>query len=162
MLFGMLNCGAVTTASAAMKERVRFVMCALDAYQQTITCFTLPKAFGVSSLHPLSLDVVVKRPGARLSDGDPETAIQVKSPGRAFTGSREVTWDAWAARVQECSDRGELVAGDSEASTVPAIDLVIGRDKLVRGKPLGSFHAHEGNGMATLPTPEVRLILASR
>jgi hypothetical protein len=30
ILFGMLNCGAVTT-SAAMKERVTFVMCALDA-----------------------------------------------------------------------------------------------------------------------------------
>jgi hypothetical protein len=40
ILFGMLNCGAVTTASAAMKERVTFVMCVLDAYQQTPTCFT--------------------------------------------------------------------------------------------------------------------------
>jgi hypothetical protein len=47
MLFGMLNCRAVTTASAAMKERVTFVMCALDALQRTTTCFTCPKPFPV-------------------------------------------------------------------------------------------------------------------
>jgi hypothetical protein len=55
-------------------------MCALDACQQTITCFTRPKAFGVSVLHPLSLDVVLKRPEVCHSDDDPETAIEVKNP----------------------------------------------------------------------------------
>jgi hypothetical protein len=52
-LFGILNCGDAP-ASAAMKERVTFVMCALDAYQHTTTCFTCLKAFRVSGLHPLS------------------------------------------------------------------------------------------------------------
>jgi hypothetical protein len=74
-LFDMLNCGAVTTASAAMKERATFVMCALDANQQTTTCFTCLTAFKASGLHPLSLDVVLKRPGVRRSDDDPETAM---------------------------------------------------------------------------------------
>jgi hypothetical protein len=41
----MLNCGAVTTASTAMKERSMFAMCALDANQHTTTCFTCLKAF---------------------------------------------------------------------------------------------------------------------
>jgi hypothetical protein len=48
-LFGMLDCGAATTAPAAMKERVTFVMCALDAYQQTTTWSTCLKAFLASS-----------------------------------------------------------------------------------------------------------------
>jgi hypothetical protein len=86
-LFDMLNCGAVTTASAAMKEPVTFVMCALDAYQQATTCFTCLKAFRVSGLHPLSLGAVLGRPEVRRSDDDPETVVQVKHPDRAFTGS---------------------------------------------------------------------------
>jgi hypothetical protein len=85
---------------------------------------------------------VLGRPEVRRSDDDPETAVQVKHPDRAFTGSQELTSEAWAARVRECGGRARLVVGDAEASTVPAIDLVIGRDKLVRATPLGSFHAH--------------------
>jgi hypothetical protein len=155
-LFGMLNCGSVTTASAAMKERPKFVVCALDAYQQTTTCFTCLKAFQVSGLHPLSSDVVLQRPEVRHSDDDPERGIQVKNPGRAFTGSQELTSDAWAARVQECRDMAGLVASDAEAGTVPAIDLVLGRDKLVRATPLGSFRAHQGNVLEGGPSRRSR------
>jgi hypothetical protein len=144
MLFGVLNRGAVAIASAAMMESVTFVMRALNACQQTSTCFTCIKAYVVPGLHPMSLDVVPQRPDVHRSDDDHQTAIQVKHPGRAFTGLRGLTSDAWAARVQECGGIAGLVAGDAEASTVPAIDLVIGRDKLVRATPLGSFHAHEG------------------
>jgi hypothetical protein len=46
-----------------MKERVTFVMCELDAYQHTTTGFTCLKAFQVSGLHPLGLDVL---PSARV------------------------------------------------------------------------------------------------
>jgi hypothetical protein len=77
-------------------------MCALDAYEHATTCFTCLNAFQVSGLHPLSLDVVPKPPDVRRSDDDPERGIEVKNPGRAFTGSQELTSDAWAARVQEC------------------------------------------------------------
>jgi hypothetical protein len=128
-----------------MKERVTFVMCALDAYQQTTTWSTCLKAFQVSGLHSLSLDVVLKRPDVRCSDDDPETAIQLKHPNRAFTGAQELTSDAWAERVRECGGRAGLMAGDAEASTTPGTDLVLGLDKLVRATPLGSFRAHEGN-----------------
>jgi hypothetical protein len=145
VLFGMLNCGAVTTASAAMKERVTFVRCALDADQHTTTYFTCLKAFRLSGMRPLSPGVVLGRPEVRRSDDDPVTAIQVKHPDRAFTGSQELTSDAWASRGRECAGRGGLVAGDAGTSTVPAIDLVIGRNKFVRATPLGSFHAYEGN-----------------
>jgi hypothetical protein len=85
------------------------------------------------------LDVVLNRPDVRRS-GDPETAIQVKRPDRAFTGSQELTSDAWAARVCECAGTGGPVAGDAKVSTLPAIDFVIGRLKLVHATPLGSFH----------------------
>jgi hypothetical protein len=40
---------------------------------------------------------------------------------------------------------GGFVAGPAEAGTVTAIDLGIGRDKLVHATPLGSLHHHEGN-----------------
>jgi hypothetical protein len=159
----MLNCGSVTTPSAATKERATFVMCALDADEQANTCFRLPRAFQVSGLRTLSLDVVLKRPDVRRSDDDPVTAIPVKHPDRAVTVSQELTSDAWAARVWECGGRGGLVAGDAEASTAPAMDLVIGRDKLVHAMPLGSFHAHEGNVReGGLPRADagVRLLLA--
>jgi hypothetical protein len=88
---------------------------------------------------------VLKRPDVRCSDDDTETAIQLKHPNRAFTGSQELTSDAWAGRVRECGGRAGLVAGDAEASSIPGTDLVIGLDNLVRPTTLGSFHAHEGN-----------------
>jgi hypothetical protein len=74
VFFGMLDCGVVTTASAAMKERVTrtFDMCALDAYRHAPTCFTCLKAFQVSRLHPLSLDAVLNRSEVRRIDDDPE------------------------------------------------------------------------------------------
>jgi hypothetical protein len=128
-----------------MKERVTFVMCALDAHQQTTTCFTCLKAFPVFGVPPLSWDVVLGRPEVRRSDDDPGTAVQVKHPDRAFTGSDELTSDAWAARVRQCGGRDGLGAGDAEARVVPAVGLVIGRDKLVHATPLGSFHDREGN-----------------
>jgi hypothetical protein len=133
------------TASAAMKEGLAFVMCALDAYQETTTCLTCLKAHRVSGVHPLSPGAVLGRPEVRRSDDHPETAVQVEHPDRAFTGSQELTSESSAARVRECGGRAGLVAGDAEASTLPAVDLVIGRDKLVRATPLGSFHAHEDN-----------------
>jgi hypothetical protein len=57
--------------------------------------------------------------------------------------------------------QGGLVAGDAEASAVQAMDLLIGRDKIVRANPLGSVHGHEGNVLegATVPTPGVRPLL---
>jgi hypothetical protein len=136
-----------------MKERVTFVMCALDACRETTTWSTWAKAFQASGLHPLSSDAVLKRPEVRRGDDDPGTAIQARNPGRAFTGWEELTSDALVARVQECSGRGGLVAGDAEASTVLAIGLVIGRNKVVRAKPLGSFRAHEGNVLEGGPSP---------
>jgi hypothetical protein len=142
----MPDCGDVASASAAMKERVAFVMCALDAYQQTATWFTCLQGLLVCGLHPLHLDIVLKRRGVRRSsDDDPQTAIMVRNPGRSLTGSQELMSDAWAARLREYCGRGGLVAGDAEASTIPAINLVARRDKLVCTTPLGSFHPHEGN-----------------
>jgi hypothetical protein len=43
ILFGMLNSGAVTTTSAATKERVTFVMCAHDPYLQSAVNHMLHK-----------------------------------------------------------------------------------------------------------------------
>jgi hypothetical protein len=81
----------------------------------------------VTGPHPLSPKVVLKGPEVRLRDNDPERSIQVKPAARGLTGSQELTWDAWAARVGGCGGRDGLVAGDAEASSVLAIDLVIGR-----------------------------------
>jgi hypothetical protein len=107
---------------------------------------------------------VFERPDVRRGDDDPETAIQLKHPNRAFTGSQELASDAWEDRVRECGGRGGLVAGDAEASTVPAIDLIMGLDKLVRAKPLGSsmpMRATPSRG-AAMPRPEVRYLLGPR
>jgi hypothetical protein len=82
-------------------------MCALDAYQQTTTCFTCLKAFRVSGLHPLSSGVVLGRPEVRRSDDGRETAIQVKHPDRAFTGSQELTSDERASRGWESAGRAD-------------------------------------------------------
>jgi hypothetical protein len=87
----MLNCAAVATTSAAMRQRVTFVMCPLDAYQQTTTCFACLEAFRVAGLHPLSPAAVLWRSEVRRRDDDPETAVQVKHPDRTFTGSQELT-----------------------------------------------------------------------
>jgi hypothetical protein len=109
---------------------------------------------------PLNLDVVLKRSDVGRSDDDPEKAIQVKSPGRAFSGSQELTSDAWAARLRECGGGAGLVAGDAEACTIAAIDLVIDRDKLVRRCTEASMpmRATSSRG-AAVPTPEMRLLL---
>jgi hypothetical protein len=58
-----------------------------------------------------------------------------------------------------------LVAGDAVAHAVPAIDLVLGRDKLVRAMPLGSFPMPVSalpRAGAAAPKSEVRVLPAPR
>jgi hypothetical protein len=94
-------------------------------------------------MHPLSQGVVLGRPEVRRSDDDPETAIQVRNPGRSFTGSKELTSDSSADRVRECGGRGGLVAGDVEAGTVKGDQA-----GMIRGRPPLTTEAH---AVASLP-----------
>jgi hypothetical protein len=129
-LLGILNCGGVTSASAAMTERVMFVMCGLGAYQQTTACSTFLEAFQVAGLHPLSLEIVLKRPEVRRSAW---AVLQARHPDRAFTGSQELTSDAWGARVRECGGREGLVAGHAKAITVRRLTWsLVGTDSLMQ------------------------------
>lgn len=144
-LLGMLLGGHVTHSSEAMKERVKFVMCGLDAYQMTTTWSTCTKAFRVTGLCPFDPAVVLGRTDVRKCDDDPETQMQLKHPGRAFTGSQELTSASWQARAREVSTTDGILPGDAEGSTLPASEVVLGPDKLVRLEPIGTYHGHEGN-----------------
>jgi hypothetical protein len=61
--------------------------------------------------------------------------IRLKHLGLAFTGSQELTSAMWAGRVRACGDRDGRGSGEAEADTLPAPDVVLGRDNLVRAAP---------------------------
>ena len=73
---------------------------------------------------------------------DPETEVQLRHPDRAFTGSRELTSDAWQARVLEVGSAHGNLPGDAEGSTLPTSEVIIGPDRseLARVLPIGTFH----------------------
>ena len=144
-LLGMLLGGHVTESSEAMKERCKFVMCGLDAYQMTTTWSTCAKAFRVTGLHPFNPQVVLDRQDVRKSSDDPETQMQLKHPERAFTGSQELTSDSWQARVWEVGSLDGIPPGDAEGSTLLASEVTLGDDKLVRVERIGTYHGHDGD-----------------
>jgi hypothetical protein len=69
-LLSMLTGEKVTGAPEGMKERAKFVTCALDSYQKTTTWSTCLKAFRVTGLHPVCPELVLGRPDVRQCDND--------------------------------------------------------------------------------------------
>jgi hypothetical protein len=126
-------------------------MCVLDSHQKTTTGSTRLKTFRVTSLLPFCPGLVLERPDVRLCDDDPETLIRLEHPELAFTGSQELMSAMWADRVRACGGRDGRVSGEAEADTLPALDVVMGRDNLVRAAPGEGFRCHDGTPLHGYP-----------